>query len=330
MLTDLIKRVLVEYQDQIATEFGKSPFMDLVNHELPQIIRDQANISEKYRVYGSCGTGAWAETPWVAILDKAITNSTRNGYYIVFLFDTKQTTLYLCLAVGWTQFQENFSLDEARDRIKNYSNYFADKLSTIPEGFTSGPIHLSAEHQLSKGYEIGEIVSKSYSMEELDAERMLQDTKNLIDTYGELSNIAGDNILNIDYLKILKDENISSSEQKINQATLLSDPEMALERIREIVSNEPPNKREVLLKQTVRNRKIALFVKLRASYICEVCGTKPFIQKNGQPYAEADHIVPLGGDTKGLDSPDNMRCLCAQCHAILTHGSDEEKRKLLG
>lgn len=94
-------------------------------------------------------------------------------------------------------------------------------------------------------------------------------------------------------------------------------------------ATQPPARAERVLYQLVRNPKIALLVKEGQNYICEICGREPFIQKNGKPYAEADHINPLGGAHQGIDSPENMRCLCAQCHAVVTHGSDEEVRELL-
>ena len=96
------------------------------------------------------------------------------------------------------------------------------------------------------------------------------------------------------------------------------------------LSNQLPPERVIrIVQKIVRNPKISQDVKIAKDFICEVCGLKPFIQKNGLPYAEADHIQPLGGDYRGIDSPENMRCLCAQCHAIITHGSDEIIKKLL-
>lgn len=89
----------------------------------------------------------------------------------------------------------------------------------------------------------------------------------------------------------------------------------------------PPERIEQVVYKIVRNPKIAQLIKEKQKYICEVCKRPPFIQKNGMPYAEADHIEPLG--LGGLDNPDNMRCLCSQCHAIITHGSDEVIRQLL-
>ncbi len=93
--------------------------------------------------------------------------------------------------------------------------------------------------------------------------------------------------------------------------------------------NLPPHRVEQVVYRIVRNQKIARLIKERRGYVCEICNRRPFIQKNGKPYAEADHVKPLGGTSRGLDTPENLRCLCAQCHAVITHGSNEEINRLL-
>jgi len=40
-----------------------------------------------------------------------------------------------------------------------------------------------------------------------------------------------------------------------------------------------------------------------------------------RPYAEGAHIRPLGGVRAGPDAPDNMLCLCANCHVRLDRGA---------
>lgn len=99
--------------------------------------------------------------------------------------------------------------------------------------------------------------------------------------------------------------------------------------LKTLANNIPPQRIEQVVEKVTRNPKIARLIKERSKYICEICGRRPFMQSNGRLYAEADHIRPLGGSTRGLDTPENMRCLCAQCHAIVTCGSDEVVKELL-
>jgi hypothetical protein len=128
--------------------------------------------------------------------------------------------------------------------------------------------------------------------------------------------------------KLQSNKDMTTDEIAEDIATIsnLSDIEDVLKTLR---TSRPPQRIERVVYKIVRNSKIAQLVKEKQKYICEVCGREPFIQKNGKPYAEADHIEPLGGDYKGLDTPENMRCLCAQCHAVITCGSDKVIKELL-
>ena len=62
------------------------------------------------------GKGLATKTPWIAILDKDITTSTREGVYIVFLFSSDYKHIYLTLNQGyhysrsiWIQIEQNDS-----------------------------------------------------------------------------------------------------------------------------------------------------------------------------------------------------------------------------
>jgi hypothetical protein len=144
----------------------------------------------------------------------------------------------------------------------------------------------------------------------------------------EIPNLELDLVASVP-LKNLEDgvDVIYGATEDILEQSNLTDVEHAL---KQYSSSCPPDRAEQVVYRVVRNSKIARLIKESRDYVCEVCGREPFIQKNGKPYAEADHIRPLGGEYRGFDSPENMRCLCAQCHAVITHGSEQVIRELLG
>ena len=77
---------------------------DVVNritHLIPSELTSYINDGN-YLVYGSVGKGLATKTPWIAILDKNITTSTRSGVYIVFLFSSDYKHVYLTLNQGTT------------------------------------------------------------------------------------------------------------------------------------------------------------------------------------------------------------------------------------
>jgi predicted restriction endonuclease len=78
-------------------------------------------------------------------------------------------------------------------------------------------------------------------------------------------------------------------------------------------------KRRYIIWKIARNQKIAKQVKHDAEYICCICKYIGFEKKNGGKYAEADHISPLSQSLN--DSLKNLRCVCSNCHSILTYGS---------
>lgn len=327
MIDSLFKKVLEEYQNQKTTSFGSSPFYKIITEQIPNYLKKEISNDEKYKIYGSFGTGGWSETPWVAILNKSITDNPREGYYVVFLLDTVGKTLYLCLAVGWTQFQENFSVGQAKDYIQKYSLYFYKHLTNIPDKFTSGPIDLHAEHPLSKGYELGQIISRAYTFSDIEDGAILHDLKDMLSIYDQLAGFAGNDILNIPHDQILSGKDVDKSEKQLNAITLIQDKQAAIAELRKYINDQLPAKREVTVKKAVRIPGLAKLIKESREYRCEICKQEPFKQRNGQLFAHADHITPLG--VGGLDSPDNMRCLCAQCHAIITYGSDSVVKELL-
>lgn len=138
----------------------------------------------------------------------------------------------------------------------------------------------------------------------------------------------GDSIKLETIKKRLLDQGITTDEiaEEIGAADDLEDIKSILKLL---ATNLPPQRIERVVSKIVRDPKKAQLIKESKNYICEVCERTPFIQENGKPYAEADHIKPLGGDCGGLDTPENMRCLCAQCHAVITHGSSEAVGELL-
>lgn len=73
----------------------------IIKRDIPDEIDKLLNNSN-YIVCGSVGKGLATKTPWVAILDKEITSSTREGVYLVFLFSSDYRHVYLTLNQGTT------------------------------------------------------------------------------------------------------------------------------------------------------------------------------------------------------------------------------------
>lgn len=63
----------------------------------------------------------------------------------------------------------------------------------------------------------------------------------------------------------------------------------------------------------IRDPSVAAYAKNRANGYCELCGiAAPFITKQGHPYLEAHHLLPIS--MNGKDSIDNVVALCPNCN----------------
>lgn len=324
----LIKEFSQRYPEDSRSKFGQNRSFEIITKQLPEEIRRLCEINTNiFRTYGSAGTGNWAEIPWLAVLDKEITSSTRTGYYVVLLFSKDLKKISICLSLGWTQFEEEYGIKEGRLQIKATCTHYAHLLANDKTSFISGDLALGATNNLGKGYEAGSIIHKTYQVSDINDENIKQDVEDLLNYYHQLKNLVGDSILNIEIDTQKYDEQVQTFKKEVALSTFKPISDKSIAELIAKTQDYSPKIRERLIKQIVRNRKYADYVKQKANFICQTCGRRPFVKANGQPYAEADHIIPLGH--QGADSAENLRCLCAQCHAIITYGSDEEIKRLL-
>jgi predicted Mrr-cat superfamily restriction endonuclease len=79
---------------------------------------------------------------------------------------------------------------------------------------------------------------------------------------------------------------------------------------------DPPAKVATTVYRILRDTGKARRVKFLHNYECQICG-ETITLADGQRYAEAHHIRPLGREHKGPDTPSNILCLCPNHHAEL-------------
>jgi hypothetical protein len=96
----------------VMNEYLEAKRESFAGHKLGSFVRNEMTMEitrlpfidhNQYIVTGSVGQGNWASVPWIAIMNKNITNSTQRGYYIVYLFSEDMKRLYLTLAQGVTE-----------------------------------------------------------------------------------------------------------------------------------------------------------------------------------------------------------------------------------
>jgi putative restriction endonuclease len=78
--------------------------------------------------------------------------------------------------------------------------------------------------------------------------------------------------------------------------------------------SQVPAKRQFTISRTVRSTAVGEWVKRLHDFTCQICGNR--LVTMGGAYAEACHIKPLGRPHNGPDIPENILCLCPNCHVL--------------
>ena len=83
--------------------------------------------------------------------------------------------------------------------------------------------------------------------------------------------------------------------------------------------SHPPEQIATTTYRFIRDTDMTRDVKRLHNFECQICGSTINLP-NGDRYAEAHHIRPLGRGHRGDDLPGNILCLCPNHHAELDYG----------
>jgi 5-methylcytosine-specific restriction protein A len=323
---DVIQDILNRYGKSKNEPFGKHETATLLRDTLPDIVSLDSKLGNEYLVAGSPGAGRWSEVPWLCVFDRAITTSAQRGYYIVYLFRADQAGVYLSLNQGWTQYEQKFGSSIARDKIKANAETISNLITSTLTDFSYDPIDLGSNADLPRGYRLGHICGKYYSLSNLPSNDVLiSDLRNMIGVYRELKGRIGNTLENLEILDEdadlelpvlgIVDEELESEAIKAKTPDEINS---VLAHFEKKLSELAPRQKKIYLRKVVRNSTIVRLVKEREGYFCQVCKVRGFEKKGGGLYAEAHHIAELG--LEGRDLPSNLICVCPTCHKKIHFG----------
>lgn len=187
-LKTLFKEVMDNYiKARTSQPFKGNRIGDILRKEIPQEIQKFDFIGDEYFIKGSNGQGNWAEIPWVAIMDKNITQTTMEGVYIVYLFSSDMKRLYLTLNQGYTKLKDKYGKLVAIKKMLSLALKIRSKMEA--KGWNT-------DNKLSIGnefYEKGTIFYKKYENDDLpDDETLKNDLHDLINIYKNVSVLSGE------------------------------------------------------------------------------------------------------------------------------------------
>lgn len=293
----------------------------LINEVANSLLIESKLPSKSYLQEGSIGAGNLVEIPWICIFDKEITLSAQNGYYIVFLFRSDMSGVYMSLNQGWTQYKNRYGAKIGREEIHKSAVRLKGYLKSN-QGFSFEPINLMAKGNLGKGYEIGNICSKFYAKGNIPEDtEIIDDLRNLIGVYRELKGTVGNNILDID--SYYEEEDFQEEIQNALDHNLV-----------EGFIKPPIKKSNKGSSSYTRNTSISHFAIKKANYLCENSNShRTFIsKKSGHQFVEAHHLIPMeyqGQFEYSIDVPENIISLCPNCHRAFHYSEDAVKKELL-
>lgn len=287
-LRTLLQEIMSKYpigksKESIENRFRGNKLAKTIRHDFKKCVNK--NIEESlFLVKGSAGQGKWASIPWLGIFDKRITESAKQGFYVVYLFSEDMQKVYLSLGQGWTSFDENYNLKQAKKNIQIVSNYFQKELDKFAKWFElTKDINLiesqnNSARALAQGYEKGNIWAFEYKKDEFPKnDQLMEDLEKMLYIYDELrkkikagiQNKCVDDILTktlINYsspmIKNEKNNFIDHVERNIDKVVLdkvvigerKSVPNEKLKKIKQEKSNTKPD----YIANNINNAKLGL------------------------------------------------------------------------
>ncbi|MER5862490.1 YDG/SRA domain-containing protein [Kitasatospora sp. NPDC002040] len=84
--------------------------------------------------------------------------------------------------------------------------------------------------------------------------------------------------------------------------------------------HEPAARRASTVQRIVRKSSVTQLVKKFHEGQCQMCGQVLQVP-GGSPYSEGAHIQAIGEPYNGPDVPENVLCLCPNCHVLFDYGA---------
>jgi 5-methylcytosine-specific restriction protein B len=182
VLREAIEVLLSGYIAAKGATLGKDSAMWIAMNQAEAALRELTWEYPNTIVKSSVGKGNWAEVPWIALLDQRLTDTTRRGVYVVYLFRGDMSGVYLTFNQGVTQLKNELGWPTARARLSSTAGELRQRYAvrlrpafTSADGIDLRPKKggLGAEYEAStiawRLYEVGAVPAPNALLEDLYA-----------------------------------------------------------------------------------------------------------------------------------------------------------------
>jgi 5-methylcytosine-specific restriction protein A len=289
--------------------FASAHAAEIVKYSVPGAIkRDIGNLGG-IDVQGSAGQGDWTHTPWVALLDNAVTTTTQEGYYVVYLMSLGCERLYLTIAQGCTELKKRSSDAAASGELLRRASQMRSRVAPLARRLQPLKISLGTPSWRGKLYEPSVVVGVEYDTGNLPTEENLRkDLEEALSLYRHLRASGGwaadDEIMN--------EAREERGSQTLDQA----------KRYRQHRSIE-------------RQAAHAKEVKRRQGTVCKGCGNDmaDVYGEIAEGLIDAHHLTPLSslqdGEVAHFDPIEDFAVLCPNCHRVIHRMDDPSDLRAL-
>ncbi|MFP4978265.1 MrcB family domain-containing protein [Paenibacillus sp. CN-4] len=181
-LQGYLEKIMNEYTAAKKEVFAGHSLGTLFRQTLPSELKGLPFIDDQYKVQGSIGQGNWATVPWLAVLDKRITETTQHGEYIVYLFAEDMSAVYLTFNQGVTKPIQEYGRRGGYAYLRERKQELRDLIALVNMNKDEN-IQL-VDSGLGKDYQASTIAYIKYDRGSVpNDEQLVQDLGNLIDDY---------------------------------------------------------------------------------------------------------------------------------------------------
>jgi len=304
MLRSTIHKVLTEYPRAITERFAGNSTVAFIQNVAPGII---ANIlpaeMATWICQGSAGQGKFSFVPWFVIMDPLVTTSVTAGYYVGYLFNQTNNSVYLTLNQGTTNLREEF-LSNVRNILRDRAAIMRHRVQELANQFDLTPIDLGADGMRPRDYQAGHVFGRQYFLDSLpDEEQLVTDLHQMLWAYHALTFRGG----------------VSSDIDDAREVSVFpgSVPLTILEK-----------RQYKLHKRIERNARGGRLAKQIHGTTCQVCcfNFEAIYGEIGKDFIEAHHLKPLSVLAENVVVEYNIATdfavLCPNCHRMIHHMED--------
>jgi 5-methylcytosine-specific restriction protein B len=181
-LRAFFSRVMENYSQAKTEPFKGHPIRKLMRQDLPAELKKLSFLKkDNYKIKGAVGQGNWVNVPWIAIMDTRITDTTRRGEYVVYLFSDDMRFLYLTLNQGVT-----VPLEQGRRQGYEYLiQKVREMRNLLPlENIMKDDRIYLTDSGIGRDYQVSTVGYIRYDRENMpDDETLISDLENMIENY---------------------------------------------------------------------------------------------------------------------------------------------------